>query len=41
VWAYRRGEGTVIAINLSGNPVEIDVGGKRRLAPWEGVVLDV
>lgn len=41
VWAYRRGEGTVIAINLSGKPVEIDVRGKRRLAPWEGVVLDV
>jgi alpha-glucosidase len=41
VWAYRRGERTVVAINLSEETAEIDVDGKRRLAPWEGVLLDV
>ncbi len=41
VWAYRRGEGTVVAVNLSKEPAEIDIDGKRRLAPWEGVLLDV
>ncbi len=41
VWAYRRGKGTVVAVNLSEEPAEIDIDGKRRLAPWEGVLLDV
>jgi alpha-glucosidase len=41
VWAFRRGEGTVVAINLSAEPVELDLDGSRQLAPWEGVLLDV
>jgi alpha-glucosidase len=41
VWAYRRGEHTAVAINLTGEPAEVDLDGARQLAPWEGVVLDV
>jgi glycosidase len=41
VWAYRRGERTAVAINLTAEPAEIDLDGRRQLAPWEGVVLDV
>jgi alpha-glucosidase len=50
-WAWRRGEGTTVALNLSGEPVSIDArgdvliatGGQSFdgvLAPWSGVVLD-
>jgi alpha-glucosidase len=38
VWAYRRGESTVIALNLSDEPVTFE---GRELGPWEGVILDV
>ncbi len=40
VWAYRRGEGTEVAINLSNEPVEVELGsGRRRLGAWEGGVF--
>jgi alpha-glucosidase len=38
VWAYRRGESTVVALNLSDHPAALE---GRELAPWEGVILDV
>src|SRR6266542_360048 len=38
VWAYRRGESTVIALNLADEPARFE---GRELAPWEGVILDV
>jgi glycosidase len=38
VWAYRRGESTVVALNLSDEPAGFE---GRDLAPWEGVILDV
>jgi alpha-glucosidase len=52
VWAWRRGEGTVVALNLSGEDVRTGLGGRvvlssaaredpGTLGPWEGVVLDV
>ena len=41
VWAYRRGEHTLIALNLTDEPAVIDAGGERRLAPWEGTIIDV
>ena len=37
IWAYRRGESTIVALNLSDEPVEFE---GRRLEPWEGSVLD-
>jgi alpha-glucosidase len=50
-WAWRRGAGTTVAINLSDEPVAIDARGTSlittdrqpfggELAPWTGVVLD-
>jgi alpha-glucosidase len=50
VWAWRRGEGTAVAINLTGAPVETSLAGDvvlstrgrddaSRLEPWEGVVV--
>ena len=41
VWAFRRGTGTLVVINLSNDPAEVDLGGGRKLAPWEGLILDV
>jgi alpha-glucosidase len=52
VWAWRRGSSTVVAVNLSGDRAEIDLGGRvlvstngsedtSSLEPWAGVVLDV
>src|SRR6266511_3240179 len=38
VWAYRRGESTVIALNLADEPARFE---GRELAPWEGIILDV
>jgi alpha-glucosidase len=38
VWAYRRGESTVVAMNLADEPTRFE---GRDLAPWEGVVFDV
>jgi alpha-glucosidase len=38
VWAYRRGESIVIALNLADEPARFE---GRELAPWEGAVLDV
>ena len=35
VWAFRRGAGTRVAVNLADE--EIDVFGER-LAPWQGIV---
>ena len=35
VWAFRRGERTTVAVNLSEEPAELDDG--LRLAPWQGV----
>ena len=35
VWAFRRGERTTVAVNLSDEVVELD---GSRLGPWEGVV---
>jgi len=36
VWAFRRGEHTTVAVNLSDDDAELEDG--SRLAPWEGVV---
>jgi alpha-glucosidase len=36
VWAFRRGEHTTVAVNLSDEKVELESG--LRLAPWEGAV---
>ena len=52
VWAWRRGAGTVVAINLTGADAPLEIAGhlllstSRRedassLAPWEGIVLEV
>jgi alpha-glucosidase len=52
VWAWRRGEHTAVAVNLSAEPARLDLGGRillstaRREDPetlesWEGVVLEV
>jgi alpha-glucosidase len=38
VWAYLRGESTVVALNLSDEPTALD---GRDLAPWEGAILEV
>ena len=38
VWAYRRGPGTVVAVNLSDVPAEFE---GAQLAEWEGTILDV
>jgi len=38
VWAYRRGESTVVALNLSDAAAGYE---GRDLAPWEGIILDV
>jgi alpha-glucosidase len=35
VWAFRRGEQTTVAVNLTNDAVELDDG--LRLAPWQGV----
>jgi alpha-glucosidase len=50
VWAWRRGQETVVAVNLTPKPAQFDLGGEvilstsgrresRGLAPWEGVVV--
>jgi glycosidase len=36
VWSFRRGEHTLVAVNLSDDAAELDDG--LRLAPWQGVV---
>jgi alpha-glucosidase len=36
VWAFRRGEETTVAVNLSDDAAELD--GGLRLEPWDGVV---
>jgi alpha-glucosidase len=36
VWAFRRGEHTTVAVNLSDEAAELETG--LRLAPWQGVV---
>src|SRR5690242_1958142 len=36
VWAFRRGEHTTVAVNLSDEAAELEDG--SRLAPWEGIV---
>ena len=36
VWAFRRGERTTVAVNLSDEAAELDTG--LRLQPWQGVV---
>ena len=36
VWAFRRGERTTVAVNLSDDAAELEDG--LRLAPWQGVV---
>ena len=50
VWAWRRGESTAVALNLTGSPVSLSLAGDvllstrgrddpSRLEPWEGVVV--
>jgi alpha-glucosidase len=50
VWAWQRGEGTIVAVNLSNNEVRVDLPGEvllstaggdepATLAPWEGFIL--
>ncbi len=41
VWAFRRGEHTAVAVNLSDAPAELELDGRRRLEAWEGTILDV
>jgi hypothetical protein len=41
VWAFRRGEHTAVAVNLTDDPIEFELEGARRLEPWEGMVLAV
>jgi alpha-glucosidase len=51
VWAFRRGGGTAVALNLADEPATLSLDGTVRLgtgtgdaeelAPWEGIVLDV
>jgi alpha-glucosidase len=52
VWAWQRGDHTAVALNLSGEPKRLELGGRvllstarrddgQTLRPWEGVVLDV
>jgi alpha-glucosidase len=36
VWAFRRGERTSVAVNLTDDITELEDG--SRLAPWQGVV---
>jgi len=40
VWMFRRGEGTLVALNLSDEPAEVDDLGGRTLAPWESVIVE-
>jgi alpha-glucosidase len=50
IWAWRRGEGTAVAINLTDSPADLSLEGDvllstrgrddpSRLEPWEGVVV--
>ena len=41
VWAFRRGEHTAIAVNLSDERTVIDLDGHLELEPWGGVIVDV
>jgi alpha-glucosidase len=41
VWAFRRGDHTAVALNLSDEPAEIELGRGRRLEPWEGAIVEV
>jgi alpha-glucosidase len=41
VFAFRRGEHIAVAVNLTDDPVELDLEGPRRLEPWEGAIYDV
>ena len=41
VWAFRRGEHTAVAVNLSHEPAQVDLGEPRPLAPWEALIADV
>jgi hypothetical protein len=36
VWAFRRGEHTRVAVNLTDEHTELD--DRSRLAPWQGIV---
>ena len=40
VWMFRRGAGTLVALNLSDEPAEVEGLGGRTLAPWECVIVD-
>ncbi len=52
VWAWRRGDGTAVALNLSDEPARTELAGRvllstagreygSELEPWEGVVLEL
>ena len=41
VWAFRRGEHTAVAANLSDEPAVIDCDGPRELEPWGAIIVDV
>jgi len=41
VWAFRRGERTVVAVNLSDEAAVLDLDGGRELVPWEAALFDV
>jgi alpha-glucosidase len=40
VWAFRRGERTAVAVNLTDDAVEFELDGPRRLEAWEGVIVE-
>jgi alpha-glucosidase len=37
VWAYRRGERTIVALNLADEPTEFN---GRRLGPWDALLFE-
>jgi alpha-glucosidase len=41
VWAFRRGEHTAVAVNLSDERAVIELGGRLELEPWSGIIVDV
>ena len=40
VWMFRRGERTLVAVNLTNDDAEIEADGTRMLQPWEGIVVE-
>jgi alpha-glucosidase len=41
VWAFRRGEHTAVAVNLSDEPAQVELDDARQLGPWAALIADV